>query len=107
MVNTGILLNSMKYPLVNPWVSRIIKPGSKILEFVNSFFNVFDVNVAYLLQTSETKLSDFDIVHKLPRFYQEVFAFFNACKKNLEYTHISADTFLQQTIWNNKYVCYK
>ena len=25
----------------------------------------------------------------------------------LEYTHISADTFLQQTIWNNKYVCYK
>ena len=46
------------------WVSRIIKPGSKILEFVNSFLNAFDVNVAYLLQTSETKLSDFDIVHK-------------------------------------------
>ena len=69
------------------WVSRTIKPGSKILEFFNSFLNVFDVNVAYLLQTCETKLSDFDIVHKLPRFYQEVFAFFNSCKKNLEYTH--------------------
>ena len=62
-------------------VSRIIKPGSKILEFVNSFLNAYNVNVAYLLQTSETKLSDFDIINKLPRFYQEVFAFFNTCKK--------------------------
>ena len=63
------------------WVSRIIKTDSNIHKIVNSFLHVFDVDVDYILQTSETKLNDFDLVKNLPSFYREVFTFFNACKK--------------------------
>ena len=89
------------------WVSRIINTDSNIHKIVNSFLHVFDVDIDYILQTSETKLKDFDLVKNLPSFYQEVFTFFNACKRNLEYSQIHSDAFMQQTIWNNKYVCYK
>ena len=89
------------------WVTRIIHKNSNIHGFVNSFLLHFNVDIDYLLSTSETKLSDFELVKGLPSFYQEVFVCFNACKKNMEYSQISSDSFLQQTIWCNKYVRYK
>ena len=89
------------------WVTRIINKNSNIHEIVNSFLVEFNVDIDYLLNTSETKSSDFELVKGLPSFYQEVFVCFNACKKNMEYSHISSDSFLQQTIWCNKYVRYK
>ena len=63
------------------WVTRIINKNSNIHGFVNSFLLQFNVDIDYLLSTSETKLSDFELVKGLPSFYQEVFVCFNACKK--------------------------
>ena len=43
----------------------------------------------------------------MPIFYQEVFVSFNKCKKEMPCDQISSDNFLQQPLWNNRYICYK
>ena len=74
---------------------------------MNRFLLKFNVDIDYLFNTSETELSDFKLVQGLPSCYREVLVCFNACKKNMEYSQISSDSFLEQTIWCNKYVRYK
>ena len=51
------------------WVSRIINTDSNIHKIVTSFLHVFDVDIDYILQTSETKLKDFDLVKNLLSFH--------------------------------------
>ena len=43
----------------------------------------------------------------MPTFYQEVFVSFNKCKKEIPCSQMSSDNFLQQLLWNNRYICYK
>ena len=57
----------------------------------------------YLVKTNERNENNFNIVKKLPLFYKEVFCAFNESKTLVPLHSLSADEFLQQTIWNNVY----
>ena len=50
-----------------------------------------------VLQFSEKKITNIDIIKKLPKFYQEILCAFNECKAYL--VKMSSDETKQQPIW--------
>ena len=62
----------------------------------------YGVDISYVTHTNETKLCDYDIVKHLPMFYQQIFISFNECKKYVNVTTMSTETFLSQPLWKNR-----
>ena len=89
------------------WVMKLLTSKTKLKSFIESLFLKFGVDISYVTQTYETKLCDYDIVKKLPMFYQQVFISFNECKKYPNITTMSTETFLSQPLWNNRLFVYK
>ena len=69
--------------------------------FINCICKECNIDMMYLVKTNERNENNFNIVKKLPLFYKEVFCAFNESKTLVPLHSLSADEFLQQTIWNS------
>ena len=100
-------IETKMHALKASWVSRIVNSKQNLYDFVNSFCTKNNISLDYLLKTNENTIDDYTLIRNMPTFYQEVFLSFNKCKKEIPYSQISSDNFLQQPLWNNRYICYK
>ena len=88
------------------WIQRISNKGV-INYYVTSFCKPYNVNINYLLKTTEKRCEYFKIVPNLPIFYKEIFTCFNECKRSIDVENLSNANFLLQPIWNNDLFKYK
>ena len=88
------------------WIQRISNKGV-INDYVTSFCKPYNVNINYLLKTTEKRCEYFKIVPNLPIFYKEIFTCFNECKRSIDVENLSNANFLLQPMWNNDLFKYK
>ena len=100
-------IETKMHALKASWVSRIVNSKQNLYDFVNSFCTKNNISLDYLLKTNENTIDDYTLIRNMPTFYQELFVSFNKCKKEIPCSQISSDNFLQQPLWNNRYICYK
>ena len=100
-------IETKMHALKASWVSRIVNSKQNLYDFVNSFCTKNNISIDYLLKTNENTIDDYTLIRNMPTFYQEMFVSFNKCKKEIPCSQISSDNFLQQPLWNNRYICYK
>ena len=89
------------------WVKKLLTSKTKLTTFIESLCLKYGVDISYVTQTYEIKLCDYDILKKLPTFYQQVFISFNECKRYPNITAMSTETFLSQPLWNNRLFVHK
>lgn len=67
------------------WVKRLPDKSCILNEVINAFLRDVNLNLNYILSTSERKINDFTIINHLHKFYQEIFCCFHNCKKTSKY----------------------
>ncbi len=88
------------------WISRISKQSSTLYHLVNSYCKNTGFDLEYLLKSSERHFEKFDMASYLPKFYKEIFCFFNNCKKPINDVNLSSTDFVKQPLWNNEMFKY-
>ena len=68
-------------------------------KILDGYCNKLNINIHYVLQFSEKKITNIGRIKKLPTFYQEILCAFNECKTYP--VTMSLDETMQQPIWNN------
>ena len=96
-------INSKFKSLKAAWVARIVENKGNLCYFLNCICKECNIDMMYLVKTNERNENNFNIVKKLPLLYKEVFYAFNESKTLVLLHSLSADEFLQRTIWNNVY----
>ena len=96
-------INSKFKSLKAAWVARIIENKGNLGYFINCICKECNIDMMYLVKTNERNENNYNIIKKLPLFYKEVFCAFNESKTLVPLHSLSADEFLQHTIWNNVY----
>ena len=66
---------------------------------MDGYCKELNININYVLQFSEKKITNIGRIEKLPKFYQEVLCAVNERKANP--VKMSSDETMQQPIWNN------
>lgn len=80
----GVVDIESKFKALKAVWCRILMDNTCIINrIVDSYLRVLNVDINYVLNVSETNISNFKIISKLPIFYKEVFCSFNDCKKKL------------------------
>ena len=74
-------------------------------KILDGYCKELNINIHYVLQFSEKKITNIGRIKKLPTFYQEILCAFNECKANP--VKMSSDEIMQQPIWNNCNFQYK
>lgn len=88
------------------WVNRLSE-SCLINEVINAYLKRVNLNLNYILSTTERNMEDFTVINHIPKFYQEIFCCFNSCKKQNNILNMSNVTFVQQPLWNNELFKYK
>ena len=68
-------------------------------KILDGYCNKLNINIYYVLQFSEKKITNIGRIKKLPTFYEEKLCAFNECKANP--VKMSSDETMQHPIWNN------
>ena len=84
------------------WIPRLVTSNHILKRYVGSFCKPLNIDIDYLIKTSETSIDDYGILKKFPVFYEQVFSCFNLCQDNSNQTLNSTEKFLSQPIWSNR-----
>lgn len=87
------------------WVPRLKETKHCIKSYVNSYCSPINIDMDYLINTTENKIENYEIIKTMPLFYKQAFTCFNTCK-DLQ-NKLSPETFLKQPIWSNLMFLYK
>ncbi len=88
------------------WIKRL-HTKNVTSSFINMYLSRFNLDINYLIQTTNTKKSIFSSKLKLPSFWCEVFATLNDCKTIKSIDILNDSEMLAQPIWLNKYFMNK
>ena len=87
------------------WVFRLKESNHCIKSYVNSFCIPNNIDLDYLILTTDYRIQNNEIISKMPLFYKQVFACFNTCKEIQG--NPSTVSLLKEPIWSNMRFLHK
>ena len=73
-------IQSKLYALKATWTPKFLKIRNRIANIANMYLISINLNMSLILRTTFHKCDSFDIIKKIPMFYQQIFISLNACK---------------------------
>ena len=87
------------------WVFRLKESNHCIKSYVNSFCIPNNIDLDYLILTTDYRIQNNEIISKMPLFYKHVFASFIRCKEIQG--NPSTVSLLKEPIWSNMRYLHK
>ena len=92
-------IQSKLYALKATWIPKFLNNRNRIAKIVNMYLTSINLNMSLILRTTFRKTDSFDIIKKLPMFYQQIFISLNECKTIKPINNLSNFEFLTQPLW--------
>ena len=109
-INGGLNMTDIQsklYALKATWIPKFLNNRNRIANIVNMYLTSINLNMSLILRTTFRKSDSFDIIKKIPMFYQQIFISLNECKTIKPINNLSNFEFLTQPLWGNEYFKFK
>ena len=98
---------SKLHALKATWITKLLNKRNRLADAISGYLKLINLNLPFILTTSFRKSDAFEIITRIPKFYQQIFTSFNQCKSIEPITNLSNFSFLTQPIWGNEYFKFK
>ena len=71
---------SKLHALKATWIPKLLNKRNRLAGAINGFLKSINLNLPFILTTSFRKSDAFEILTRIPKFYQQIFTPFNQCK---------------------------
>ena len=85
------------------WVTRYLNKPDKTTEVLQIYLKAIGIELNTLLKMNFQKIESFDVMSRIPKFYQQVFISYNSCKLIKPVNKMKDIEMLSQPIWGNEY----
>ena len=86
------------------WVTRYINKPEKTTEVLQIYLKAIGIELNTLLKMNFRKIESFDVMSRIPKFYQQVFISYNSCKLIKPVNKMKEIEMFSQPIWGNEYL---
>ena len=109
-INGGLNMTdivSKLYALKVSWIPKLLDKRNRLANIIHNYLISTGLNFSLILRTSFRNSETFEIIKKIPMFYQQIFTSFNLCKTIKPINDLSNFDFLTQPIWGNEYFKFR
>ena len=85
------------------WITKILTGDNNISKILQFYLSELGINIEYLLKMNFKSIKSFDIIKRLPKFYQDIFIYYNRCKIIKPVQNLQSHDVMTQILWGNEY----